>query len=122
MQKNLNQIGSEARDLRAAYADSRVIIESYFGKPTSGALRDANSKHRLKTTASDLVDFLKQSINPTENPIVNHALNKESEILKTSTDHFRVNTEAYHDLAVVEAHLGGVAVNVQQPIELGHKV
>lgn len=27
-----------------------------------------------------------------------------------------------HDLAVIEAHLGGVAINVEQPLEIGQKI
>lgn len=32
------------------------------------------------------------------------------------------NAEQLHDLALIEAHLGGVAINVEQSIEIGHKV
>ncbi len=32
------------------------------------------------------------------------------------------NAEQLHDLAVIEAHLGGVAINVQQPLEIGQKI
>lgn len=32
------------------------------------------------------------------------------------------NAEQLHDLAVIEAHLGGVAINVEQPLEIGHKI
>lgn len=34
-------------------------------------------------------------------------------------EHYRDNEAAYHDIAVIEAHLAGVAVNVEQPIVLG---
>ena len=30
--------------------------------------------------------------------------------------------EELHDLAVIEAHLGGVAINVEQPLEIGQKI
>lgn len=36
--------------------------------------------------------------------------------------HHEANQAAYHDLAVIEAHMGGVAIKVEQPLELGQKV
>ena len=32
------------------------------------------------------------------------------------------NEAEFHDLAVIEAHLAGVAINVEQPLGIGHKV
>lgn len=32
------------------------------------------------------------------------------------------NAADLHDLAVIEAHLGGVAINIEQPITIGEKI
>jgi hypothetical protein len=36
--------------------------------------------------------------------------------------HFKEHEAEYHDLAVIDAHLEGVTINVQQPLEIGQKI
>lgn len=42
--------------------------------------------------------------------------------LRDSSEFARSNAEDLHDLAVIEAHLAGVAINVAQPVVAGQKV
>lgn len=39
-----------------------------------------------------------------------------------AADFAKDHVEQLHDVAVIEAHLGGVAINVKQPLEIGQKV
>lgn len=39
-----------------------------------------------------------------------------------SKKHFEEHAAEYHDLALILAHMDGVTINVQQPLEIGQKV
>jgi hypothetical protein len=47
---------------------------------------------------------------------------KEPAIINAATSHYHDNGEAYHDIAVVEAGMDGVIINVDHPIEMGQEV
>jgi hypothetical protein len=40
----------------------------------------------------------------------------------SGAEHFRENEAAYHDLAVIEAHMAGVAIAVEKPLVVGKSV
>lgn len=42
--------------------------------------------------------------------------------LERAAEHFRQHQGEYHDLAVIDAHLDGVKINVEQPLEIGQKI
>lgn len=39
-----------------------------------------------------------------------------------SKKHYEENAAAYHDLGVISAHMAGVTINVEQPVEIGQQV
>lgn len=44
------------------------------------------------------------------------------EDIKSGAEFAKDNAEQLHDLAVLEAHIGGVAINVEQPVVAGQKI
>lgn len=50
-------------------------------------------------------------------------LERQGEVNELASEKFaKHNAEQLHDLAVIEAHLGGAAITVEQPLEIGHKI
>lgn len=41
---------------------------------------------------------------------------------KKAAEHYQDNKEAYHELALIDAHKEGVVINVEQPLEIGQKI
>ena len=41
---------------------------------------------------------------------------------KKATEHYQENKDAYRELALIDAHKEGMVINVEQPLEVGHKV
>lgn len=42
--------------------------------------------------------------------------------LERAGEHYRQHQSEYHDLAVIDAHLDGIKISVEQPLEIGQKI
>lgn len=50
------------------------------------------------------------------------ATRRNAEADAASAEFFAAHAADLHDLAVIEAHLGGVTINVEQPLVIGERV
>ena len=41
---------------------------------------------------------------------------------KKAAEHYQKNKDAYHELALIDAHKEGEVINVEQPLEIGQKI
>jgi len=105
-EKNLKQIGEKAALFYAAHKDGAENIEIQQGKldAMSDSLTKDDPEYKRK---EQLVRDLKS---------------QDSVINMDAADFAKENAGQLHDLAVIEAHLGGTAIQVEQPVVIGQKV
>lgn len=127
-EKTLKQVSNEARNLRAAYADNRITRDQ---KPYSSHIPhpDAVSSPKPERPVQRFMKYGLGRISVTgvqEFVVRSHYEDKEAAkepaLLGAAANHYHENEAAYHDIAVVEAGMNGVKIDVEHPVEMGQEV
>jgi Rad3-related DNA helicase len=91
------------QDSPTRFRDVRVFDPEESGN----GLRPARSLEEAETGTNENIQYAKEEYD---------------ENIAEAAEFAHDNAEQLHDLAVIEAHLGGVAISVEQPITVGQQV
>lgn len=115
-EKTLQQVGQEAKDHYDSHKHDPTRLEDaqwdagvarYNAKPENAKPENAEA------IGIDL-EHSEKSLNRVKQAIEENT-EKRAEFAKNNADQLR-------ELALIEAHLGGIAINVKQPVEIGQRV
>lgn len=121
-QRTPNQIGAEARMNYAATKSAQERVEGLMrvlNVYATGARQLEAGYQEGRVAKAELaakIDALQGMAVAVEAAKV-----EERQTVDVAAEHYRAHEGTYHDLAVIEAYLGGVAIEVQQPLELGEQ-
>lgn len=112
-EKTLRQVGSEAKQY---YITHRVRANMLENAKDAKSKADGSHWHTVTTANSQ---ELAQEITQVglDSEMAHYDKNSMG-----GADFANDNAEQLHDLAVLEAHIGGIAINVEQPVVAGQRI
>ena len=141
-QQNLNRLGNEAKANYTSYTKAHDKHEKAASDlevdqaSAEAAVKFADIwRDELLTRTGEDTDYARERIKSNEDIYDDQQLRaandtiamvdsaaSESQHLAEASEYFQDHEAPFHDLAVIEAHLAGVAIKVEQPLTIGQAV
>lgn len=108
-QPSLIEVGNDAADIYAAHKqaeDTKISEDRRYTEIENNIHFDRHAKRSTEKQHARELDRLTA---------------KSEAAIEEGKEHYEANEAAYHDLGVLEAHMAGIAIAVEKPIEVGIK-